>query len=151
MLNPDDELAIRALADRFDYTIDHADAEGWLALWTGDGVFRHPSGTFHGIGELTAFIHRRSARLPTHPVAAQRHWVADPVLRAVGDDRATAEWRLLVSGEDRTTGDPVVGTCGRFVDALLQTGEGWRLTERVVELDYVRAVVIARPSTATLF
>jgi hypothetical protein len=135
MLTAEDHLALIALYGRYNRTIDSGDVEGWIATWAPDGAFRHPARPYRGTAELTEFVRARSAALPAHAVATQRHWNAEIAVAADGADGATGSCLLLVAGEERASGRPVIAARGSYRDALVRTPAGWRFAERALELE----------------
>src|ERR1700754_4121871 len=85
MLDIADQCAIQTLFARYCHCVDHADAAGWVALFT-------PDGSFEVVGAMKLEGAEQLATMPG--IVAQqgggkwRHQVTNIVAEATGDDAA---------------------------------------------------------------
>ena len=129
MLSSDDKLAIIALYQSYNATIDAHDASGWALLFTSDGRFVHPSGVYVGEHELAAFVTERAGRLSEASGETQRHW--NDGLKFTGDAEAVAgSCDLLVAVRVHDGGATKVIATGRYDDKLAKRAGIWRFAER---------------------
>jgi ketosteroid isomerase-like protein len=125
---------IRRLLARYNLAIDLGDAEGWVACFTDDGVFRCTGladdsplgGTYRGRDELAAYARTHYGIMR----GRARHWNANLLIEGDGDD-ATMTCYLLAL----TTGSSVRGSTGIYRDRLRRRDGAWLFAERHVEID----------------
>ena len=129
---------LTALAGAFDtlsasaQTIDLADPGAWLDCYTGDGVFRFQPTMgapdlfrLEGHDALRAWFAEHRGRIPA---GAQTHLLANPRLRADGEDLvADSTYVTLLA----SNGSLVVASSGLWMDRLRRERDGrWRISER---------------------
>ena len=140
-LTDDERRAIEADCERLiKHYVNLNDAQDWpavAALYTGDAVFRRPSG-----GEPIEGREAILASFLARPTRVQRHLMANVVVEVEDADHARAFSAIvLYQGDPAPTGElpalsansPLVGT---FTDKLVRTSEGWRFAERAGGLDF---------------
>lgn len=141
MLTDAERRAIEADCERLiKLYVNLNDAQDWpavAALYTGDALFRRPSGG-DPIEGREAILASFLARAPR----TQRHVIANVVVDVEDADHARAFCAILLyQGDPAPAGElpamsansPLVGT---FTDKLVRTSEGWRFAERVGGLDF---------------
>lgn len=136
-----DRLDILELAARYNKAVDGGDVEGWLALWTDDGVFETSFGTFKGKEALRNFMKFYMATSK-----GNRHVSVNPVMEGDGDSATLACDLLLV----RTPGMPSLFATGTYTDALRKVGGAWKFQRRKLALDsmeWMKAVPKAAPAS----
>lgn len=126
------EEEVRRTIAEFCHTADSGDYDGWVRLFTGDGVF-HMFGQSHvGHAALRAFI---EADQP--PKSRGLHITTDSVIR-FHDGRAVVCSKFLFVASGDTAG--VVVAAGTYTDILVPRGERWLFQER-------KALLALRPAT----
>jgi SnoaL-like domain len=108
----DDHAAIRNLLARYCLTLDLDDDEGWVALFTPDGVFEVYGREFVGHEGLRGMA----------AAAPGGFHLGGPVVIDLDGDRATTTRNLLFV--DRTTGETRRAV---YVDDLVRAPDGWRI------------------------
>jgi hypothetical protein len=122
-LSCDEQLAIHQLYASYAFTVDTHDFDGWIALWTEDGVFENPDGT----------IARGHAELRAQAVANSRevvyHWTGNLLLTAA-EHGADAQCYLLyiVAGPS-----PTVRYAMYYSDQLVRRDGQWLYRSRRVK------------------
>jgi len=139
-----DEAERRAIeadcARLINHYVNLNDAQDWeavAALYTGNAVFRRPSGGDAIVGReaiLASFLAR--------PPRAQRHVIANIVVDVESATEATSFCAIILYQGDVTSdgslpvqaaNSPLVGW---FRDRIVLTREGWRFAERTGGLDF---------------
>jgi ketosteroid isomerase-like protein len=131
------EADVTRLIHQYTWANDAADWHACAALYTGDAVFRRPSGGDAIVGR-TAILASFLARTPR----VQRHAIANVLVDV--EDANTARARsviVLYMGDAADDGglpvqeakSPLIGT---FTDRCVRTADGWRFAERVGSLDF---------------
>lgn len=108
----DDHAEIRNLLARYCLTLDLDDHEGWVSLYTPDGVFEVYGRQFVGHDGLRAMSH----------AAPGGFHLGGPVVIDLDGDRARTTRNLLFV--ERTTGETRRAV---YVDDLVRTADGWRI------------------------
>lgn len=139
MIEAGDRLAVLELHARYAHAIDSGDGEAWADCFVRDGLLRTTRPTVvRGRDDLVAFAREWHART----TAQRRH----------------ATWHHLLSVED----DGLSGVCYAAVlattpagveceftavyrDRLIRTAAGWRLRERLVDIDREPVPTISEP------
>ncbi|WP_309082976.1 nuclear transport factor 2 family protein [Chelativorans sp.] len=80
-----DQLAIRALNDRFGYLLDHGRVEEFVALFTPDVVYSNGARILNGREEMLAFFRRRA-----ESGRVSRHFYSGLQITFLGEDKASA-------------------------------------------------------------
>jgi ketosteroid isomerase-like protein len=126
-----DREAIRDTLLRYASTIDVKDWDGLRQVFTEDAVIRlvdqQPK---QGIDEILAYIQHRTRRREW-----QHHLLSVYHVDIAGDD---AEALTYHTSHQRTAGKPdhVLVLVARYRDRLRRTGEGWKITEKSLELGW---------------
>ncbi|MEM3085889.1 MAG: nuclear transport factor 2 family protein [Halobacteria archaeon] len=136
-LSLQDRLDILDLCARYNRSVDSGDAEGWLAVWTEDGVFETPFGTFKGHKALRSFLRM----FVSMGGRGRRHWSGNFVLEGEGDGARLWATLLLVS----TQGTPSLFATGTYTDTLQRVGGAWRFKHRKLALDSMEWMKAVRP------
>jgi len=132
----EDEREVLRTLHRYAHAVDYGDEDGWVDLFTDDGLFVSrtaldpaPVTRFAGHAELRGFIENHT-RVPER---LHKHMIVEPLIDVDGDTAsATSYLFVLMEHEDQ----PVIRVLGRYVDRLRRCADGrWRFTERVAELD----------------
>jgi ketosteroid isomerase-like protein len=114
-----DKLAIAELFARYSHSVDHAETDTWVALFTADGLFEIVGVTrFQGAAELRAM----PAMLAENGKGAWRHQITD-IVSAAGPDGATAQAYGLIT--DWGGGGKAIAFA-EYTAQLRRTESGWR-------------------------
>jgi 3-phenylpropionate/cinnamic acid dioxygenase small subunit len=140
-VRPDDvrllleERSILRLLHRYAHAMDMGRETEWVDTFTADAVFDvvevvggrrvHRE---EGRGDLAAYV----AGYPKPP-QFRKHVVTDPIIEINGDT-ATVEAYWLLLQRDDADGMPVLAAFGHYHDRLVKTDGGWRIAERVAEV-----------------
>ncbi len=138
-LSLQDRLDILELCSRYNRTVDAGDVEGWLSVWTDDGAFETPFGTFKGREALRNFMKFYMATSK-----GNRHVSVNPVVAGDGDSATLACDLLLV----RTPGMPGLLATGTYADTLRKAGGAWRFQKRKLALDSMEWMKAMAPKPA---
>ena len=127
-ISPADELEIMELAARYNWAIDHRQAEEWADVFTEDGRFEAYGQTrAEGRAQLVAYI--RKAAAAGHK---SRHWISNAIIEE-GNAGDTARLRLYVMALDISEGiRPYI--MGDYDDALVKVNGRWKFKRRSVNL-----------------
>ncbi len=131
-----DRLDILELCARYNRTVDAGDVEGWLSVWTDDGVFETPFGTFKGKEALRNFM-----KFYMSTSRGNRHVSVNPVVQGDGDSATLACDLLLV----RTPGMPSLLATGTYADTRHKAGGAWKFKRRKLALDSMEWMKALRP------
>jgi 3-phenylpropionate/cinnamic acid dioxygenase small subunit len=113
---PEDHVAITNLLARYCLYLDHDDVEGWVSLFTPDGVFEVYGRSFDGHQGLRAMAQAAPGGL---------HLGGPPVVDMVEAQAARSQQNLLfVNREDGSSRSAI------YDDHLVKTPEGWRIAKR---------------------
>jgi uncharacterized protein (TIGR02246 family) len=119
---------IQDLLQQYGWTIDGNDWDGWIAMFTVDGVFASGGVEHVGRAAVLDVAQRTYAKL-----SWMRRFLAIPHIRVDGDD-AWARANFQVSGATRT-GKEVVGA-GTYTFALLREDGVWRIARCDADFDH---------------
>jgi len=125
-LTPADKLEIMELVSRYNWAIDHNNAEEWADVFTADGRFL-AYGEVRGEGRdnLLAYI-RKSAAAGNK----KRHWTSNAIIEGDGD---RARLKLYIMALDISAGiRPYI--MGEYDDTLVRVDGRWKFKERNVTL-----------------
>ena len=132
-VSPHDQLEIQDLVTRYNYAIDRGDVETWVGCFTEDGAFEGVLGRREGREALHAFATELSTGPEGERFRPMRHWTTNFVIdydEGTGTARMRAD-HLLV----RPTRDGVeLLLLAVYRDRLRRGDDGWRFSERIVEL-----------------
>ncbi|MBV7486702.1 aromatic-ring-hydroxylating dioxygenase subunit beta [Bordetella sp. BOR01] len=140
--------ALRDFYDDYAHCLDTFDLQRWPDFFTEDCRYRVLSAENYDAGLPLSLIYCDGRNMLKDRVTALkettvyeprhlRHFVAG--VRVLGQEdgliRATANFMILESLSDQ---EPVVNMVGRYVDALVETGQGFLLKERYCVHDNYR-------------
>jgi 3-phenylpropionate/cinnamic acid dioxygenase small subunit len=132
------EQAIRETMVRYVQTLDYGDSAGWAACYTPDGVFDvrrrgEPLFRHQGAEALAKFADGHTSA----PAVYHKHVIGLPSISLSEDGRsATASTYFMMVHE--SPDGPQVLVFGRYLDAFARGEDaGWRLSERVVDMEDV--------------
>lgn len=115
---------IRRTIVRYGQYIDDRNLEGWVSLYTRDGVHEINGRAHHGSEELRAFMSKAFER-----IGDLRHLVLGSSIEVDGDQaRATSDWMTVRKNPDGTVS---IASVGRFDDVLRVEDGQWRFAHRV--------------------
>jgi uncharacterized protein (TIGR02246 family) len=123
---PGDELAVRQLVDTYCDGVNRRDVQTWASLWAEDAVWQLPGRRLEGKAAIV--------ELWAATVAGYRWLVQlspNGIVEVTGDT-ATGRWYVdehgaLLDGSSRRL-------LGVYHDRYVRTSEGWRFTERRLEV-----------------
>jgi hypothetical protein len=126
-------VSLSSIEEKIRYTIaeychrtDQGDFDGWVELFTEDGVFRMPGVEVTGRQALRAFIGR------DQPIEMRGlHLVTDSAITLKTGSAEVRSNFLFVAGGDAAG---VVVTGGRYLDVLVPVGDDWLFKLRETEL-----------------
>jgi ketosteroid isomerase-like protein len=122
-----DTLAIMDLANRFEVAFDHGDIEASVEMWTDDGVFEHPSGTYTGKDAYrewaNAFYQQAQQGGGSH------HLLTNILVDVEGDTATMTSYLTLIVGVVSPT--PVI-ISGEFTDSVVRVGGEWKFQRRTL-------------------
>jgi actinorhodin biosynthesis protein ActVIA len=120
-LTAQDYADIQQLYARYNWAIDAGDVEGYVALYTADGVFN----TFNGADGLRTFMKNRQG-------GTRRHWNSNLVITPSPEGASGKVYLLLV---DVGAKPPAISSAARYEDSLVKTAGGWRFKKRQTSSD----------------
>lgn len=130
MIPIEDRQAIEETIYRYAYTFDESDVDGFVDVFTEDGVFEtfligddEPLIQLHGSEELRGFVTRG---VPGGGVAV--HHVSGIVFDV--PDPAQPHTRATVIVTKQLPKGPAIVTHGRYHDRWRKTERGWRIAHR---------------------
>ena len=118
----EDYLQIQQLYSRYYHAIDAADAAGWAATFTADGVFND----IKGHDALAAWIERAG---PNRPL---RHLHSNLTLTPSTEGVSGSVYVVQI---DKTAKPLTVASYSRYDDTLVKTPQGWRFKTRLRSAD----------------
>ena len=134
-----DRIALHELRARYTHLYDGGDLEGFVGLFTGDGVLQlGPAGFARGHDELRAAL-----AAPMETAAFACHFTSDEISEFTGDDTARGTSRFAV----HYGRSPDIQGAGTYHDEYRRTGEGWRFTSRTISFFYLGPRGLAWPPT----
>jgi hypothetical protein len=130
------EQAIRETMVRYTQTLDYGDSGGWAACFTPDGVFDvrrrgEPLFRHQGTEALATFADGHTSA----PAVYHKHFMGLPsiTLSADGGSATASSYFMMVH---ESPAGPHVLVFGRYLDGFARgEDDGWRLTERVVDME----------------
>jgi actinorhodin biosynthesis protein ActVIA len=120
-LTAQDYVDIQQLYARYNWAIDAADVEGYVALYTPDGSFN----AFNGADGLRTFMKNRQG-------GTRRHWNSNLVITPSPEGASGKVYLLLV---DVGAKPPAITSAARYEDWLVKTAGGWRFKKRQTSSD----------------
>lgn len=134
-LPPADELEIHRLLASYAHTTSEADLEGWLSLFTEDGVWERAVPA-KGSKYNEAVIHEGQSGLRELLEAELGPGTQYVAINAVVDgegDSASGKASIIVLGANDDGSVSVVAT-GTFDDEYRKTEDGWKFSRRSIKL-----------------
>jgi hypothetical protein len=123
-INTDDRLNILELVARYNWAIDHREAEAFADVFTADGEL-WADHALRAKGRAALIEHIRKAERTGHRI---RHWPCNPVLEGTGDG---AKLRMYVMAFDIGAGiRPQI--IAEYEDDLARNGGQWKFRVRRV-------------------
>lgn len=127
--------------------LDHADAEGFASIYTEDAMYKPAAmpEPMHGRDRILEWAHA----YPKDRLG--RHFSTNQVVTVVDEDHATGRSYAVVWREpnpqqdvlsDRVTPRSVV----EYFDEFRRTEEGWRISQRYYQVQFMQADESVRPS-----
>ncbi len=119
------ELAIRAAVLRYAFAIDAFDWDALAAVFTVDAVARyHQHPPVVGNAAISDFLRERVG-----PSTWHQHFISITDLQRTGD-RAQTTSAFIAHSINPTRPGKIRLTLGSYVDVLVRTEVGWRISER---------------------
>jgi len=131
------KLEVLELISRHSHAIDSADAEVYANLFTENGLLilrktGNDSAQHHGRKALADYAsHLFRERGGDQP----RHHVRNTIFKEVSQSKAVTSTYFLVTNVSGKGGMAVVTDTGVYHDILVETENGWRFEERIVNYD----------------
>jgi len=125
-----DRLALHELRARYTHRYDGADLDGFVALFTEDGMLQlGPAGFARGHDELRAAL-----AAPMATAAFACHFTTDEITEFTGDDTARGTSRFAV----HYGRSPDIQGAGTYHDEYRRTSPGeWRFVSRTISFFYM--------------
>ena len=125
-----DRLALHELRARYTHCYDGADLDGFVALFTDDGMLQlGPAGVARGHAELRAAL-----AAPMATAAFACHFTTDEITEFTGDDTARGTSRFAV----HYGRSPDIQGAGTYHDEYRRTSLGeWRFVSRTISFFYM--------------
>lgn len=126
-LDPDDRLAVAELLIRADDAATRRDVDGYVALFTEDGVLDGEKGAHQGHSALKEAV----AEVWAAEGQKSAHLTLNAVIESTDDgpDRAVATSTLLIVHPGPP---PALAAMASVTQHLRKTGDGWRIARRTV-------------------
>ncbi len=121
-LSVEDQIAIRDLVSRMEFSVDDRDADAWVACFTPEGAFVGPSGTWAG-----EEAHRALVAAQTSLPRAQ-HVVTNMLIEGDGDQASARANGAVLEEQDGTY---VLSNFATQEHHLTRVGGAW-LIERTI-------------------
>jgi ketosteroid isomerase-like protein len=122
-----ERILIHELLGRYYHCVDTKDVDGWLSLWTEDGLLSNEPNEARGTEQLTAFAREHIADPEKHT----RHLVTN-VFCDVDGDEADATSYMLVVDSDVQDAQRATAICR---SRLTRSGGTWKLRSHVFKTD----------------
>ena len=124
-----DRIALHELRARYTHYYDGADLDGFVALFTDDGMLQlGPAGFARGHTELRAAL-----AAPMATAAFACHFTTDEMTEFIGDDSARGTSRFAVHYGRL----PDIQGAGTYHDEYRRTPDGWRFVSRTISFFYM--------------
>lgn len=126
----EDQQAIQRVITDYSAHLDARDYDGYVGLFTPDGVWANGDTRREGQDEIRAMLEGLFGEVPEDFVnTSSFHQVSNFEIDVDGDE-ATAKSRFVfvMRGEG---GAPTPMLSGQYHDRLVRTDDGWRIAERV--------------------
>lgn len=126
----EDQLAIQRVITDYSAFLDGRDYDGYVGLFTEDGVWANGNTRREGQGEIRDMLSGLFGEVEEGFVnTSSFHQISNFEIDVEGDT-ATAKSRFIfvMRGEG---GEPVNELSGQYHDKLVRTADGWKIAERV--------------------
>ncbi len=134
-----DREALRELRARYSHYWDDGDAEGFVGLFTEDGVLQAATaGLVTGRDQLRRMVHASMGRMEF-----TLHFTSDEITEFTGPDSARGFCRFAV----HTGRSPNGQGAGTYVDEYRRTPTGWRFVSRRQRFSYMGETDVVWPPT----
>ena len=123
---------IRNLLVRYGLYLDQKDFDGYVSLFTHDGVLDAPLGSATGPENIRAMLGNVLG-----PINAGFHIYANPLIEVAGDDAtSTSRFSYVQAIEGQL---PELRLVGHYDDILRRADGRWKFTKRTITIDAGRA------------
>jgi ketosteroid isomerase-like protein len=134
----EDERAVLRVLHAYGQSVDSADRDAYLDLWTEDAAFdsrsRNPGDiarVVRGVEVRTDFIEHFSRP----PIGWHQHQIIEPIIDVDGDTAQVSSYFAVLREEEAA---PLVWVFGRYRDTLVRCPDGrWRFSERIAEVESI--------------
>jgi uncharacterized protein (TIGR02246 family) len=135
-----DEAAIREVLLRYAHAVDRRDLDGVAACFT-------PNAAYSGsLGEGSIEVALAALRERMRQYAGTMHFLGNQLIRVDGDSASSETYAIayhqLRAQEERR--NMAVGV--RYLDTLVRTADGWRISRREVKLEWQRFDELVLPT-----
>lgn len=126
-----DRQAIVDLTIAYGWILDHGPRDDLRTVFTEDAVADYGGVAFEGVDAIIAKVEESLGRL-----SVSQHLISNQQVQIDGDT-ATCRCYLQAQHTKRGTegGDNFI-MAGRYFDDLVRTSDGWRITKRVLTIDW---------------
>ncbi len=122
-----DKLEIMELASRYNYAVDHKDAEAWADCFTDDGEFKvNGQLVAQGRAAFVAFVKAKGADWVT------RHWTNNAIIDGNEDMARLRLYVTAYSVVDGALAAPYV--MGEYDDTVVKSGGRWKFKQRHMQV-----------------
>jgi len=128
-LTTDDQVAIQALAARYNHAIDSGDGAAFAGVFTEDGVLDAAGRLVEGRAALEQFAKEFAQRM-----RSPRHIATNLVIEGNGH-RATLRAYLQMFALEGEPGSQQIAASGKYADTLVKEAGTWRFERRVYTAD----------------
>ncbi|WP_169053484.1 nuclear transport factor 2 family protein [Alteraurantiacibacter aquimixticola] len=126
----EDQLAIQRVITDYSAHLDARDYDGYVGLFTEDGVWANGNTRREGREEIRAMLEGLFGEVEEDYVnLSSFHYIANFEVDVEGDEaRSKSRFIFFMRGEG---GAPMPELSGQYHDRLVRTEEGWKIAERV--------------------
>lgn len=124
----EDESQLRALVATYAHAVAQRDAEVWGGTWAEDSTWNLLGQSPRGREAIVALWSGLMTRFEFVV-----HRASDAILKIEGD-RATGVWAITEQG--RSLDGQAMLLLGRYDDVYVRTEQGWRFSERTLQVFY---------------
>ncbi len=128
-LTTDDQVAIQALAARYNHAVDSGDGTAFADAFTEDGVLDAAGRLVEGRAALEQFAKEFAQRM-----RSPRHIATNLVIEGDGE-RATLRAYLQMFALEGDPGHQQIAASGKYADTLVKEDGRWRFERRVFTAD----------------
>lgn len=128
-LTAEDNQQIQSLASMYCYALDSGDVSGVTDLFTSDGVFEAPSGTYGGKDVLEAYFTKNIEN-----DANEKHFVSNHLVSGDGEEAFhTCYYQVILVGNNS------LKATGIYEDHLEKVNGVWKFEQRKVIPDWSKS------------